>query len=106
MKETAPVIDYGDSKLFTGEQLEEVMIRIKCSFAVWEGCELENLRYAGDEYSTQEQIDWANSQNPEGNYIGVASVFSDYHKANESHKDYQWWLACNQEGDWDIVTSE
>ena len=106
VKETAPVIDYGDSKLFTREQLEEVMIRIKCSFAAWEGCEVESLRYAGDEYSTQEQVDWANSQNPDGNYIGVVSVFSDYHKEDKKFKDYQWWLACNQEGDWDIVTSE
>ena len=80
------------------------------------GCNKKNPEPAEDDYRIDYLVlvnklnplpsDWANSQNPEGNYVGVVSVFSDYHKATDSHKDYQWWLACNDEGDWDVVTSE
>lgn len=112
---TVPEInyDYGDSKLYTKEELEEAAIQVKCEFATFEGCELHNLRYAGDECNTQENIDWLNSLDEGAGYTQVAELLTDFHspveggdawKADTEMKDYQWWLARADGEGWQLVT--
>ena len=40
--------DFGTSELYTQEELKEAAIQVKCQFASFAGCELHNVRYAGD----------------------------------------------------------
>ena len=105
--------DYGTSELYTTEELEQAAIQVKCEFATFAGCELHNLRYAGDECNTKENLDWMNSLNEKAGYTKVAEFLSDYHTPVEGGgawepdtemQDYQWWLARSDDGGWQLVT--
>lgn len=106
-------IDYGSSTLYTEEELHEAVVQIKCKFASWEGCELHCIRYAGDECSNEENLKWMNELNGDGNYTQVAEFLMDFHspteqagawEADAEYTDYQWWLARNADGGWEILT--
>ena len=108
-------IDYGTSELYTQEDLEAAVIRIKCEFAAWEGCELHSIRYAGDEADTEENLKWLNdAAGGEKSYIQCAEFLMDYHSPKKTsgawnpdyeYTDWQFWLARTEDGGWDIVTS-
>ena len=111
VNETAPVIDYGTSALFTPEELEEAAVQIKCKFASWEGCELHSLRYAGDENSTAENLAWLNSHG-DYNFTQCAEFLSDFHSPAEGfsafnldyeYTNWQWWLAKTEDSGWEII---
>ena len=104
--------EYGISQIYTLEEQEEAMLRIKCEFASWEGCELHKLSYAGDEANNAENLEWLNDHEDGGSYTQVAEFLSDFHspvqaagawEPDEEYKDYQWWLARTDGGDWEIV---
>ena len=112
VKETDPEIVLGNSMALSREELEEVAIRIKCQFASWEGCELESVRFAGDEYITPENVDMVNLLGKTDKHVLAVKFFTDFRtpkegyndlKGDHEYKDFQWWLACDVEGDWDIV---
>lgn len=107
------LIDYGTSSLYTEEELEEAAIQVKCTFASFEGCELHSLRYAGDSCNTEENIQWLNSLDEGKNYIQAAEFLSDFHSPTEpygawetdkEYTDYQWWLAREQDGGWQLIS--
>lgn len=113
VNETDVTIDYGTSELYTKEEMDEVIVQIKCRFAEWEGCELHSIRYAGDECCTEENLGWMNSLKEGADYVKVIAFLMDFHspkeqigawEADHEYKDYQWWLAAGQDGSWDIVT--
>jgi len=113
VNETEVVLDYGDSALFSKEELDEVFTRIKCQFASWKGVELNGLKYAGDECNSEENLAWLNSLEGGGGYTRAVEVLSSFHtpkeaygtlEADHQYDDYQWWLVCDEEGDWDIVS--
>ncbi len=107
-------IDYGKSKLYTKKQLEAAVIQIKCKFAFWHECKLENIRYAGDKAVTEKNLKWINSLDKNNKYKKICEFLMDFHTPEKSkddalesdheYKDYQWWLAQNEEGGWDIVS--
>ncbi len=107
-------IDYGNSRLYTQEELAEAVGLIRDSFSTWEGCELHSIRYAGDEASSEENLKWLNELNPEGGFTQIAEFLMDYHSPVEEglyawepdteYTDYQWWLARSENGGWVIVT--
>ena len=114
---TAPEVsyDYGNSSLYTREELEEAAVQVKNTFDTWEGCELHSLRYAGDECNTQENIDWLNSLDKGAGYVQVAEFLSDFHSPVTSdeptawnldteYTDYQWWLGRTFGGSWQLVS--
>lgn len=114
VKPSDVAIDYGDSKLFTKEQLEDAVVQIKCKFATFEGCELHSIRYAGDESNTDENVKRMNEiAGGEQNYVQCAEFLMDFHtpaegtdtlKPDEEYKDYQWWLARTEDGGFELVT--
>ena len=113
VNETDVSIDYGTSELYTQEVREEMAILIKCRFAALEGCELHSLRYVGDESASAEKLAWLNSLKDDDSEYGKAACFlMDFHTPKENsgsfdpdheYTDYQWWLGCDADGDWDIV---
>ena len=108
-------IDYGKSDVYSEEQMKELVNQIKCQFAdeQWQGCELHSIKYVGDECNSKENVKWVNEQSEGKKYTGAAEFLVDFHTAkdikstldpDQDYKDYQFWLACDAEGDWDIVS--
>jgi len=107
------VYDYGNSSLYTAEELEQAAIQTKCEFASFAGCELHSLRYAGDDCNTPENLNWLNSLDPGANYTQVVELLTDFHSPIEGGgawepdtemKDYQWWLARSDGKGWQLVS--
>ena len=107
-------VDYGDSALFTQEELEEAVQAIQEKFAGFEGCELHSIRYAGDEAVNPEDLAWLNSLADGAEYTQAAEFLMDFHSPVEDgpfawepdaeYTDYQWWLARSEGGGWDVVS--
>ena len=106
-------IDLGKSEIYTEEDLRAASIQILCKFATFEGCELHNLRYAGDENCTEENLKWMNELNEDGNYTQAAQFLMDFHspkeqvgvwEADREYTDYGWWLARGDGSGWEVVT--
>ena len=108
--------DYGNSSIYTREDVEAAAIQVKCDFAGWKGCELHSLRYAGDECNTQENIDWLNSLDEGAGYVQITELLGDFHSPvtedeptawnlDTEYTDYQWWLARTDDGGWQLVSS-
>lgn len=113
VRETEVAVDYGNSSLYTTEDMEEAMDQIKCRMAVWEGCELHSLSYAGDAACTEDNLAWMNELGEDKNYTEVIEFLSDFHSpveaagswaADTEYTNWQWWLARSKGGDWEIVT--
>ena len=113
--ESDPVIDLGQSALFTQEELQEAALQVKCKFATFEMCQLQSLRYAGDENNTEENLKWLSDLSDGCTYTQCAEFLTDFMSPTETeeasawepdtqYKDYQWWLAREEGGDWDIVS--
>ena len=49
-------IDYGNSELYTQEDMDAAIQVIEAEFATWEGCELHSLAYGGDAACTNPRI--------------------------------------------------
>ena len=107
--------DYGESALYTREELEEAAVQVKCEFAKFAGCELHSLRYAGDECNTQENIDWMNELDEGAGYTQVVEFLTDFHspvtedhpsawELDQEYTDWQWWLARTDDGPWKLLT--
>ena len=107
-------IDYGASELYTKEELEEAAVQIKCKFASFAGCELHSLRYAGDDVSSEENLAWLNDLDEDKDYVQVVEFLSDFHSPVEvgddaweedmEYTDWQWWLAREADGGWQLVS--
>ena len=113
VKETEPLIDLKTSALYSEEEREEMAVLIKCQFASFSGCELSSLTYAGDEAVKAEDLEWLNSLNEDTEYVKAVQFLTDFHTPKENsgsfnpdqdYKDYQWWLGCDEEGSWEIVS--
>ena len=107
------VPDFGTSALYTAEELAEAAVQVKCRFASFAGCELRSLRYAGDEFSTEENLAWMNSLDENAGYTRVAKFLSDFHTAPDAEDpwewdhdyiDFEWWLARTEDGGWQLIT--
>ncbi len=112
VKETVPEIDYGNSAVYTEEDMEPLLTQLKCKFAEWRGCELNRIAYAGDECTSKENLDWVNSVSDK-TYVKVIEFLMDFHTVKDiqgawepdyDYKDYQWWMAQGEDGSWDIVS--
>ena len=110
----APVaINLGDSKLYLKEELLEGMDLVREIIAGWKGVELHNIRYAGDENCTEENMTWLNGHQDK-HYTQCALFLTNFHTSAESgdlalnpdteYEDYGWWLAREDGGAWELVT--
>lgn len=107
-------IDYGKSEIYSNRDLEDAVIQLKCKFANYEGCELQSIRYAGDEAVNDKNLKWVNKLNPEAKYIDVVEFFTDFKtpddtkgktlEPNHEYNDYQWWLARTKDDGWEVVS--
>lgn len=117
---TLPAVtyDYGTSSIYTPAELEEAAVQVKCQFATFAGCELHNLRYAGDEANTPENLKRLNEINgadKKTDYTQVAEILTDFHtpaqgsdkfEADKEMTDYKWWLARKPGEGWQLIMWE
>ena len=113
-------IDYGESKIYSQADMDESIALIQEQFAKWTGCEMYNLRYAGDECNSEENIKWMNELIEARGYKDKCThcieFFSDFYVSKDAqkynltfnpdseYKDWQWWLARTDKGEWELLT--
>ena len=107
-------IDYGNSEIYTEDELKDAVIQIKCKFAFWGDVDLGSIKYAGDEAVTDENLKWMNELAPDAKYTQVVEFLMDFHtpkdvgemtfNADSDYTDYQWWLARTDDGGWEVVS--
>ena len=106
-------VDYGTSELYTKEEMDAALALIWEEFDSWEGCEMQALRYGTDDCNTEENIQWLNELKEDQNYTQCIEFVSDFHspkegggawEADKDYKDWQWWLARSEGGDWELLT--
>ncbi len=112
-----PSVDYGNSELYTKEEMDTAIALIRAEFDGWTGCELHSLRYAGDECQNPENVRWlselAAARGEEGSVRSCMEFLSDFHspktasgawEPDKEYSDWQWWLAGTEEGEWILLT--
>ena len=111
--DTIEIRNESGSTLYTDKELYDAMLAVKCQFAAFAGCELHSIRYGGDEANTQENIKWVNELAEGKNFTQVCEILTDFHSPTEpygawetdkEYKDWQWWLARTEGGDWQLLT--
>lgn len=108
---------YGPSDLYTAEELDAAAIKIAEEFSTWNGCEMLSITYAGDECNSEENIQWVNETKEGKNYTQCVEFLTDFHSPTDEadlegtawepdtdYTDYQWWLAREDGGDWELVS--
>ena len=105
------VVDYGNSAIYTQEELKEAAVQVKCKFAMFAGCELQSIRYAGDESCSEEDLKRMNELDKSRNYTQVGLFLTDFKTSAQTGgefapdteiKDYKWWLA-RADGGWQLI---
>lgn len=110
-------IDYGTSSIYTEEDMNAAIEKIKETFGTFEGCELHSLSYSSDEVCNKEEnISWMNDLEEANDAkevftqcIMFESSFRSPKKgggawnANEEYT-WSWWLARSERGEWKLMT--
>ena len=106
-------INYGLSEIYTQAEMNDAVKIIKKQFGSWKGCKLKNIRYAGDSCNNAENLKWLNDLRPQKNFVQCIEFFSDFYvgkrtnttfNPDSNYKDWQWWLARAEGGNWQLVT--
>ena len=110
-------IDYGDSTLYSKEDMAAAITEIRKEFDTWEGCELHSITYGSDAACSEENIAWMNeleAANDAQEAFSQCILFkSDFHSpkngggawnADQEYTDWQWWLARSENGQWKLMT--
>ena len=107
-------VDYGDSKQFSEADLDAAIKVVRDEIGMWEGVTLKDIRYAGDEASTKENLAWMNELESGKNCTQVCELLTDIEvdkdapagawEAGKTYKDYTWWLARTDGGEWSLMT--
>ena len=105
------------SGLFTHEDIWDAIDKVKEEFSTWNGCELHDIRYAGDDASSDENLAWLNELDEGAGYTQCMELLMDFHSPAEEEEldgtawepdheytNYQWWLARTADGEWTVVT--
>ena len=103
---------YEGSTIYSRGDVEEAYIIVESEFDKWEGCEMHDIRYAGDGCVTGENLAWMNDLGGK-EYVDCIEILTDFHSPVEDsgaldpdseYKDYEWWLARTDGGSWELLT--
>lgn len=104
-------IEYGQSKLYSKQDIDSAIAVIKDEFASWEGCVLHSLTYAGDDICVDE-LDYCKELKENNDFTECMVFNSSFHSpifgggawnANEEYT-WSWYLAREDAGDWELLT--
>ena len=106
-------LDGGASQLYSQAEIDEALALVDAEFATWEGCEMHDVRYAGDTCNSEENLQYLNDLREGKNYAQCIEFLTDFHspveaygawEADTEYTDWQWWLARPEGGSWELVT--
>ena len=108
-QENGAIIDLGESKLFSQEDLQKAVDAILTEFATWEGTEMHLITYAGDEQSLSE-LEYVQKHYEEG-YDEVAVFLSAFRSPKvqygawnpDEEYTYSWCAARKDKGEWNLI---
>jgi len=112
-EESGITIDYGESEIYSKDDMDKAIAEIREEFDTWEGCELHSITYAGDECVTEENISWMNELHDGANFDECIEFISSFHSPKESYGAWEtdteyegwgWWLARSGGGDWELLS--
>ena len=105
------------SEIFSFSDISSAMDKVMDEFNTWKGCEYGELRFAGDEASSEENLAWLNEISDGADYTQCIELLMDFRspsaeedlkgtawEPDTEYTDYEWWLARTDGGDWVIVT--
>ena len=111
-------ISFVDSEYYSYEDMETAVNAIEEEFQSFNGCDMKEVYYAGDDAVTTDNLDWMNELGEAkglGTFDEVIEFKSNFHtsrfgvtggfNANTDYKDWEWWLARKRDGEWHVVTS-
>lgn len=105
------VVEYGQSKLYSKEDMDEAVDILKEEFKEFNGCQLHEIFYISDECSEDKLIEL----NEQGNSYAQCMVFgTSFHSPKFSVKDgwdkdveytdWQWIFVKDVSGTWQLVS--
>ena len=111
-------IDYGNSSVYTKEDMDDAIKLIIKTFSTWEGCELHSISYSSDDRcNTAESISWMNrleqANDAQEHFTQCIMFESSFHSpknggavwnADQEYTKWQWWLARSDGGQWKLMT--
>lgn len=113
----AVTIDYGNSSVYTKEDMDAAIATIQATFDTWEGCELHSLSYSSDGICTSEEnIAWMNdlekANDNEQVFTQCIMFDSSFHSPKkradawnpDEEYEWTWWLARREGGEWKLMT--
>ena len=117
-KQSADVsIDYGNSSVYSKEDMDEAVKVIEGEFNTWEGCELHSIAYSSDDQCTPDNVAWMNELEEANDakevFTECIMFTSSFHSPKEGggawepdkeYTDYEWWLARSDGGSWKLMT--
>ena len=117
-QDTSVILKYGESELFTKEDMDAAFEAVMAEFAGWEGCVLHSVTYAGDEWNDPAAVKWLNqlkaekqAEGPE--YTECIMFLSSFHspadgggawRPDDEYTVWQWWLGRPAGGDWQLMS--
>lgn len=110
-------ISYGNSEIYSKEDMDAALKLIKDEFSAWEGCELHSISYSSDDECNSQNIAWMNELAPghdlSGNFTQCIMFKSTFHSpkngggawnTDTEYTNWQWWLARADDGEWHLLT--
>ena len=107
---------YGHSDLFSKEDMDSAVEIILDEFRSW-GCELTEIRYAGDANCSEENLKVFNAIDEDKQYTECIEFHMDFHtpvdekdlggtkwELDTEYTDYQWWLARFEDEEWELMS--
>ena len=113
-------VSYGKSEIYSKADMDAAVIVINEMFGTWQGCTMREIRYYGDDCNNAENLNWMN-QLGESRKLGdkkftqCIGFLSDFYTSKDTadhtafepeheYKNWQWWLARTDGGDWKLLT--
>ena len=110
-------IDYGNSTLYSKDDMDAAIAMIQKEFDTWDGCELHSISYVSDNACSAENVKWMNeleaANDAQETFTQCILFKSDFHSpkkgggawnADQEYTDWQWWLARSEGGQWKLMT--
>ncbi len=105
-------IDFGNTELYTEQDMNEAIAIIKNHFEESELGKLYSIQYAGDEKCAKE-LEYCNSSAKDGKIYTQCIVFQSVYRTklygevvqdNFTRYDMDWILARTENGEWNLIT--
>ncbi len=105
-------IDYGKSEIYSQQDMDSAIEVIKKEFATWDGCDLNEISYLGDDIA-KDSIDYCNQLKQDAAFDECIVFESSFHspknggdawEPDEENTGFSWYLARKENGAWTLLT--